>query len=167
MSPGLISDSIAPLKPICTASELQRGVASLSANGRESGAAGEAASSPRLRRRKVGSAASEEAARFRSSRAYDPAVADFRVTAATLRSRRLHRRVGHIEPDCLDAVLDDLRRVTSRVGIYAIATGPALKTWRTAVTPTSSAGPEWWMPKLFNASVYGASPTRAKPSSSS
>lgn len=56
----------------------------------------------------------------------------------------------HIEPDCLDAVLDDLRRVTARVGIYTIATGPAVKTLPDGRNAhLIQEGPEWWMPKLF------------------
>ena len=34
----------------------------------------------------------------------------------------------HIEPECLDDVLDDLQRVTKRAGFFLIANRPALKT---------------------------------------
>ncbi|MFY7856371.1 MAG: hypothetical protein ACOVQT_09555 [Rubrivivax sp.] len=33
----------------------------------------------------------------------------------------------HVEPECLDAVLDDLRRVTVRLGFFSIHLGPAQK----------------------------------------
>lgn len=33
----------------------------------------------------------------------------------------------HIEPECLDAVLDDLRRVTEQCGFFTVHTGPAKK----------------------------------------
>lgn len=33
----------------------------------------------------------------------------------------------HVEPECLDAVLDDLRRVTKRLGFFSIHLGPAQK----------------------------------------
>ena len=34
----------------------------------------------------------------------------------------------HIEPEYLDAVLDDLQRLTRRFGLFSVATGPAQKT---------------------------------------
>ena len=56
----------------------------------------------------------------------------------------------HIEPDCLDAVLDDLKRVTAKIGIYTIATGPAMKTLPDGRNAhLIQEGPEWWLPKLF------------------
>ena len=56
----------------------------------------------------------------------------------------------HIEPDCLDAVLDDLARVTARVGVFTIATGPAAKTLPDGRNAhLIQEAPEWWMPKLF------------------
>lgn len=55
----------------------------------------------------------------------------------------------HIEPDCLDAVLDDLRRVTRHAGFFVIATRAADK-WlpdgRNAHLIQEEA--PWWMPKL-------------------
>jgi Methyltransferase domain len=55
----------------------------------------------------------------------------------------------HIEPDCLDAVLDDLKRVVRRAGFFLIATRAADK-----VLPDGRNAhliqeePQWWMPKL-------------------
>lgn len=55
----------------------------------------------------------------------------------------------HIEPDCLDAVLDDLKRVTLEVGFFTVACGPAAK-----VLPDGRNAhliqepPEWWLPKI-------------------
>jgi len=57
----------------------------------------------------------------------------------------------HIEPDCLDAVLDDLQRVTKSIGLFTVSLWPALKTLpdgRNAhliVEP-----PEWWLPKIMS-----------------
>lgn len=56
----------------------------------------------------------------------------------------------HIEPECLDAVLDDLKRVTKRLGFLVIDTKPAGK-----VLPDGRNAhliqepPEWWLPKLW------------------
>ena len=47
-------------------------------------------------------------------------------------------------------MLDDLKRVTARVGVYTIATGPAMKTLPDGRNAhLIQQGPEWWMPKLF------------------
>lgn len=55
----------------------------------------------------------------------------------------------HIEPDCLEAVLDDLRRLTEGVLFASVHTGPAFKTLsdgRNAHLTQQSAG--WWLPKF-------------------
>ena len=55
----------------------------------------------------------------------------------------------HIEPECLDAVLDDLRRVTRKAGLFEVSTvlgGTHLPDGRDAhliVEPL-----EWWRPKI-------------------
>ena len=55
----------------------------------------------------------------------------------------------HIEPDCLDAVLDDLMRVTAKIGIYTIATGPAMKTLPDGRNAhLIQRPPSWWLPVL-------------------
>lgn len=57
----------------------------------------------------------------------------------------------HIEPDCLDDVLDDLRRVTQWLAFISIHCGPAVK-----VLPDGRNAhliqepPEWWLPKLMS-----------------
>lgn len=56
----------------------------------------------------------------------------------------------HIEPDCLDAVLDDLQRVTQKVGFFTIHTGPARKVLSDGRNAhLTQQPPSWWMPKLF------------------
>ncbi len=55
----------------------------------------------------------------------------------------------HIEPECLDEVLDDLQRLTRNAGFFVIATRPAEKTLpdgRNAHLIQEPLG--WWMPKL-------------------
>ena len=57
----------------------------------------------------------------------------------------------HIEPELIDNVLDDLQRVTQRVGFFSIHTGPAVK-----VLPDGrnahliQEGYEWWLPKIWS-----------------
>lgn len=57
----------------------------------------------------------------------------------------------HIEQNTLNAVLDDLRRVTQKVGYFVIHIGPAKKTYadgRNAHLIQES--PEWWKKKMEN-----------------
>jgi hypothetical protein len=55
----------------------------------------------------------------------------------------------HIEPECLDDVLDDLQRVTRRVGFFIIATRPADKTLPDGRNAHLIQQPkDWWLPKL-------------------
>lgn len=55
----------------------------------------------------------------------------------------------HVEPECIDAVLDDLKRVVLKCGLFTISTEPAhkiLKDGRNAhliIEPAS-----WWLEKL-------------------
>lgn len=56
----------------------------------------------------------------------------------------------HIEPDCLDSVLDDIRRCTKKVGFFTIATRPAKKILpdgRNAHLIQESHA--WWLPKIM------------------
>ncbi len=55
----------------------------------------------------------------------------------------------HIEHDCLDEVLDDLRRVTRKFGFFVIATRPALKTLPDGRNAhLIQEGEAWWLPKI-------------------
>lgn len=56
----------------------------------------------------------------------------------------------HIEPDCLDAVLDDIRRLTKQAAFLTIDTRPARKflpDGRNAHLIQEQA--PWWFPKLY------------------
>jgi hypothetical protein len=55
----------------------------------------------------------------------------------------------HIEPECLDAVLDDLQRLTRHAGFLLIATRPAAKSLPDGRNAhLIQQPPEWWLPKL-------------------
>jgi hypothetical protein len=55
----------------------------------------------------------------------------------------------HIEPDCLDAVLDELRRITVRIGFLTVHTTPARKTLPDGRNAHLILKPmDWWLPKL-------------------
>ena len=56
----------------------------------------------------------------------------------------------HIEPECLDAVLDDLRRVTRRHGFFTVHTGPAVKVLADGRNAhLIQQPPDWWLPRLM------------------
>jgi hypothetical protein len=56
----------------------------------------------------------------------------------------------HIEPECLDAVLDELQRCTLRMGFFTVHTGKALKTLSDGRNAhLIQAPPSWWLPKLM------------------
>jgi hypothetical protein len=55
----------------------------------------------------------------------------------------------HIEPECLDEVLDDLQRLVRKMGFFVIATRPAMKVLadgRNAHLIQETVA--WWLPKL-------------------
>jgi hypothetical protein len=55
----------------------------------------------------------------------------------------------HIEPDRLDAVLDDLMRIVTRFGFFSIHTGPATKVLSDGRNAhLIQALPYWWLPHL-------------------
>jgi hypothetical protein len=56
----------------------------------------------------------------------------------------------HIEPDRLDAVLDDLARLVRRLGFFTVHTGPAeriLADGRNAHLIQEK--PDWWLPRIM------------------
>ena len=55
----------------------------------------------------------------------------------------------HIEPECLDDVLDDLKRVTKRVALLTVHIGPAMKILPDGRNAHLIQQPaEWWIPKI-------------------
>lgn len=80
---------------------------------------------------------------------YEPAVEKYSATPQPAEMVVCIDVLEHIEPDLLDNVLDDLKRVTLRVGFFTVACGPASK-----VLPDGRNAhliqepPEWWLPKI-------------------
>jgi len=57
----------------------------------------------------------------------------------------------HIEPDLLDNVLDDLRRVTAGFGVFTVHTGPAVKVLSDGRNAHLIQQPAaWWLPKFMS-----------------
>lgn len=57
----------------------------------------------------------------------------------------------HIEPEHLESVLDDLKRLTRKVGYFVVATGPAQKFLSDGRNAHLIQEPsEWWLPKIMS-----------------
>ena len=57
----------------------------------------------------------------------------------------------HIEPECLDEVLDDLHRLIKRVGFFVIANRPAAKTLPDGRNAhLIQEGVDFWLPRLWS-----------------
>jgi hypothetical protein len=82
---------------------------------------------------------------------YDPAIPKYSQSPEPCEMVACIDVLEHIEPDLLDNVLDDLQRVTDSVGLFTIATEPALKTLadgRNAHLIVEGAA--WWLPKILS-----------------
>lgn len=55
----------------------------------------------------------------------------------------------HVEPDCIDEVLDDLRRVTRDAGLFLVATRPAENVLADGRNAHLIQEPKsWWLPRI-------------------
>jgi hypothetical protein len=84
-------------------------------------------------------------------RNYDPAIEEFSDPPGMPADVVVCSDVlEHIEPDQLDAVLDDLKRLMKKMGLFVIATGPAKKVLDDGRNAhLIQEGPDWWLPKLM------------------
>jgi hypothetical protein len=56
----------------------------------------------------------------------------------------------HIEPNLIDNVLDDLKRVTAALGVFTVHTGPAAKVLLDGRNAHLIQRPAaWWLPKFM------------------
>ena len=82
---------------------------------------------------------------------YDPAIPEHAATPAPCDFVASIDVLEHIEPECLDAVLDDLKRVTEKWGFFTVHCGPAMKTLADGRNAHLTQQPwEWWYLKLKN-----------------
>lgn len=80
---------------------------------------------------------------------YDPAIEAWSADPQPAEMVACIDVLEHIEPECLDAVLDDLRRLTRRVGFFTVHTGPAKKVLADGRNAhLTQQPPKWWMEKL-------------------
>lgn len=83
--------------------------------------------------------------------AYDPGVPEFAGAPVPAQLVCCIDVLEHIEPECLDDVLDDLKRVTQAALFCTIHTGPAFKTLSDGRNAHLIQQPiSWWLPKLWD-----------------
>lgn len=81
---------------------------------------------------------------------YDPAIPDFADDPEPTEMVACIDVLEHIEPNLLENVLDDLQRVTQSIGLFTVATEPAMKflddgrNAHLTIEPSS-----WWLPKIL------------------
>lgn len=81
---------------------------------------------------------------------YDPAIPDWAATPEPHDLVVCTDVAEHVEPDRLDAFLDDLKRVTRKGLVISIATRPAVKTLPDGRNAHLIVEPmEWWLPKIW------------------
>lgn len=82
--------------------------------------------------------------------AYDPCVPELAGRPIPAQMVSCIDVLEHIEPDCLDAVLDDLVSLTEAVLFCSIHTGPARKVLQDGRNAHLIQEPmPWWLPKLW------------------
>lgn len=82
--------------------------------------------------------------------AYDPGIEELSSPPVPAEMVACIDVLEHIEPENLDAVLDDLQRLTESVLLVTIHTGPAAKTLDDGRNAHLIQQPmEWWLPKLW------------------
>lgn len=82
---------------------------------------------------------------------YDPAIPDYSAAPVPMQMVACIDVLEHIEPECLEDVLDDLKRVTGTVGFFTVSIRPAekvLSDGRNAHLILET--PEWWWNKLVD-----------------
>ena len=81
---------------------------------------------------------------------YDPAIEGLDATPEPAQLVVCGDVLEHIEPEFLNDVLDDLKRVTQRMGLFVINTAPAAKTLADGRNAhLIQEGWDWWSPKIL------------------
>ena len=82
---------------------------------------------------------------------YEPANPDWSNTPDSAQMVCCIDVLEHIEPEYLDAVLDDLQRCVEFFGFFSVHTGPAVKTLSDGRNAHLIQEPaSWWLPKIMN-----------------
>ena len=84
-----------------------------------------------------------------SYRAYEPADDNHSDTPEPADMVACIDVLEHVEPECLEAVLDELQRLTKRVGLFTVHTEPAKKTLPDGRNAhLTQKDMVWWLPKF-------------------
>ncbi|MFN3830270.1 MAG: methyltransferase domain-containing protein [Tepidimonas ignava] len=82
---------------------------------------------------------------------YDPAIPQWSVLPGPHEMVACIDVLEHIEPDCLDDVLDHLAGLVQRLGFFTVHTGPAIKVLPDGRNAHLTQQPaRWWLPKLLD-----------------
>jgi hypothetical protein len=80
---------------------------------------------------------------------YDPAIPQWAATPQPCSFVACIDVLEHIEPELLDNVLDDLKRVTAGLGVFTVHCGPAVKVLTDGRNAHLTQQPvEWWSARL-------------------
>lgn len=83
-------------------------------------------------------------------RMYDPGIPELDESPDSAQFVTCIDVLEHIEPDHLDAVLDDLKRVVEFYGFFTVHTGPAVKVLSDGRNAhLTQEPPRWWLPKIM------------------
>ncbi|HYH40504.1 MAG TPA: methyltransferase domain-containing protein [Burkholderiales bacterium] len=81
---------------------------------------------------------------------YDPAIPQWSQPPQPCNLVACIDVLEHIEPDLIDNVLDDLKRVTSKVGVFTVHTGAAVKVLADGRNAHLIQQPaSWWLPRFM------------------
>lgn len=81
---------------------------------------------------------------------YDPCVQEFSSQPVPAELVVCLDVLEHIEPECIDDVLDHLQSLTEVVGFFSIDTGPAKKVMADGRNAhVLQKPPEWWLPRIM------------------
>lgn len=81
---------------------------------------------------------------------YDPAIPEWSKRPEPCGFVTCIDVLEHIEPGLIDNVLDDLKRVTAKVGVFTVHTGPAVKVLTDGRNAHLIQKPvAWWLPKFM------------------
>lgn len=82
---------------------------------------------------------------------YDPAIPQWSALPDPHEMVACIDVLEHIEPDCLDDVLDHLASLVQRLGFFTVHTGPAIKVLPDGRNAHLTQQPaRWWLPKLLD-----------------